>query len=332
MAVSGMVSLPRPGDEPTVYFSPNLVAVGPGWVQQVVSDSQGMHLRYQDSTGQKEQSLLGGADVESIGRDGVVLNIGGSHHVLTPDGTNIPFDGVVEPGGRVQWNGPFDGFEVTQQDDKLVLMLPRSQDLGTPLMGGTERLLGAWWVRGYDLPDWETTLVTESFRKIDTFFPEPGRSRIDGSLQEWTDSQAVPVNNISQVTHGLSHWDGERDSSFSVALRHENGEARLGIRILDDDSQPGVDQLRILHRDQQYVIPVPARGEGVRHGEGWRAVGVRRGMGSLVMEIGLSQMDAVDWSVDPLVISYEDRDGSDPTTTITSAPWPSLLPVAVTLH
>lgn len=324
--VSAMVQLPRPGMDPVVYLAPGAAAIGPGWAHRAALEGGVVQL---SAPGGTHTSPHGdGARILQLDQEGVVVEDGQGIRRLHADGHVEALDAAPVPGGRAEWRGPFDGFSLRQEGDTLSVVLPRAEGVGTPIVRDVEALLGSWWLRARDLPDWEQQLLRDTFRQIDVFVPEAASARVDGDLREWRSSRAVPVDDASQVIDNPDSWTSDRDASFGVALRIEGGEARMAIRIRDDDFVPGGDELLVTVDGRGYRIPVPGRGAAMQRGDGWRAVGAWRGYSSVVIELAIDAPGAASWEHAPIVVSYVDADDGEPSATISSAPWPELLSVA----
>ncbi|MFT4979918.1 MAG: hypothetical protein ACI8S6_005830, partial [Myxococcota bacterium] len=266
--------------------------------------------------------------IVQVDQDGVTVETDGQWMQLRRDGQQAALAAAPAPGGLQEWRGPFDGFSITMHSGTVQLMLPRAEGVGTPIMLDVDAVLGSWWLRARDLPDWEQQLLRDCFRQIDVIVPEPGQARIDGDLREWTDSRAVPVDHISQVIDGLAGWGSERDGSFGVALRIEGGEARMAIRVRDDELLPDRDHLKITIDNITHDIFIPERGSPIEQGAGWRAATSWRGFSSVVLEVAISAPGAEQWTHAPISIQFVDVDSGEETSTISSAPWPELLEIA----
>lgn len=324
-AVSAMITLPRPGLEPTVYLAPGIVAAGPGWALSATPQADGLHLRGPQLA---PTTISATAPVVRVDEQGIVLGDGERFERVGLDGQRAPAVAPTEPGGRQRWRGPFDGFAVVEEGGQLSLLLPRSEGVGTPILHGVDSLLGSWWLRSADLPEWEQAFLRENFRQVDVFTVDGGGARIDGDVREWRRSPAVAVDDASQVIAGHSAWTSERDASFGGALRVERGQARMAIRIRDDDFLPGTDQLLVTVDGREAEIYIPARGAPPEEGDGWQAAFSWRGYNSVIVEVGIDAEAPERWGVAPVMVAYHDADIGEEVATISSAPWPELIAVA----
>jgi hypothetical protein len=326
--VSGIARLPRPGHQPELLLSPGLVAAGPSWAHQVKVTDSAVEIVLLDGGTPHAVPVQPGAQVQLIDRDGVVFTDGGRTQLLSTTGRLSAWSETATSGGRMEWRGPFNGFQLVLDEGSLYLGLPRVDWSQTAIMDEIDTLLGAWWVRKKDLPAWQQEALLSHFRQVDVFAPEPKRALVDGDLGEWRSSEAVVINDVSQVIGDRQSWSSERDASFSVAFRVSGREAWMAVRIRDDDFLPGQDHLRIRMCGEPLIITVPQQDSPPQTGDGWEAVGVWGGRATMVMEIGLQCAVSASPGSRSLIVDYIDIDQGEAPSGLSSAPWPEMLDVA----
>ncbi len=330
--VSLMVSLPRPGEQPTIRMTPGIVAAGPGWASAVhISDpgpAASRRIEYRRLTGEPLVSmpLSGPPDVLSIDADGVHVGVGDNRWWLDAErGVVEPATEVAWPGGRQTWRGPREGFSVRLVDEHIELHLPRSQGVGVPILHGVEAVLGSWWLTNAEIPSWEADRLNAIFKEVGGLTVEPGSAVADGDMREWRGDRALAVDSRSQVTTGDDYWSGPRDGSFGVAARVAEGATWLAIRIRDDELLRGSDRLELNLGDRSIDITIPPKGDRTIAGEGWSAHFTEERMQGIGLEVHLETPDLTEARVLPLVVCYIDHDPGQGSTTLGTSAWPALV-------
>lgn len=330
--VSLMVSLPRPGEQPTIRMTPGIVAAGPGWASAVhISDlgpDASRQLEYRRLTGEPLVSmpLSGTPDVMSIDKDGLYVGVGEHRWRLdAARGVVEPATEVAWPGGRQRWRGPREGFSIRLIDEQIELHLPRSQGVGIPLLYGVEAVLGSWWLTNDEIPVWQGERLNAIFKEVGGLAVEPGSAVADGDMREWRGERALAVDSRSQVITGDDYWSGSRDGSFGVAARVAAGSTWLAIRIRDDDLLRGRDRLELTLGDRSIEIITPPQEQHTVVGAGWSAHFTDERMQGVGLEVHLETPDLTEARVLPLVVRYIDHDSEQGSTTLGTSAWPSLV-------
>ncbi|MDG1480988.1 MAG: hypothetical protein P8R54_15465 [Myxococcota bacterium] len=330
--VSLMVSLPRPGEQPTIRMTPGIVAAGPGWASAVHISELGpetsRQIEYRRLTGEPLVSmpLLGTPSIMSIDKDG--LHVGVGEHRWWLDAVR----GVVEPateaawpGGRQNWRGPREGFSIRLTDEQIELHLPRSQGVGIPLLYGVEAVLGSWWLTNDEIPAWQGEHLNAIFKEVGGLAVEPGSAVADGDMREWRGDRALAVDSRSQIITGEDYWSGPRDGSFGIASRVAEGTTWLAIRIRDDDLQRGSDRLELMLGERSIEITIPLQDEHTVVGSGWSAHFTEERMQGVGLEVHLETPGLTEARVLPLVVRYIDHDSEQGSTTLGTSAWPALV-------
>ena len=331
-----LLSLPPPGGEGRVRISPGVLAVGPGWLSEVVPDAQGQwQLLQHGPTAPPASTALPDASRQplllAVDQGQVTYTAGTERVRLRAGAAPEPLAGaLVTPGGRQTWSGPRNGFSLRllPAERRLQLLLPRLTSDGFDIAVGVEALLGAWWLRIEDLPAWELSVIQAHFRVLSPIPLQPGEAQVDGDLHDWQAYTAVPVEDPSQVIAGGADWTSARDASFgATTLRTPEGALLLAVRVRDDHFVDGDDRLTVLLGTQQLTLSLSATGERAQ-GAGW--VAHQRPLGRLDRAVELRlEPDTVAASAGaPLEVRYHDQDPGESGSIITNAPWPALLGVS----
>ena len=335
--VSLLVELPRPGQYPTIRMSPGVVAAGPRWahVLHIAELTEGvdrrLELRRIDGISLVSLPIHDDPVLTSIDESGVHVQVGDNYWWMDADrGVVEPSTASAVPGGRQAWPGPRDAFSLQLVDDRLEMLLPRSEGRGTPLIHGVDEVLGSWWLRSDDLPQWEREQLERLFKEVGVLTADVGETVADGHLREWRGSRALAVDALSQVIDGEDYWGGPRDGSFGVAVRNDGSETVLAVRIRDDVLLRDADRLE-LHLGARLIdIPLlqadeAALGEGCLEGEGWLACFTAPNMTGLGVEIRLDTPLLITSEALPLVVRYVDHDPGQGSTTLGTSAWPQLV-------
>ena len=331
--VSLLVELPRPGSSPTVRMTPGVLSAGPGWAHRMAFSSveDNWTLDIEDISHEQlhSVSLSGEFEIEAIHRDHAVLSVEDQYvQVSVQDGAMNPLEGSFVAGGMQEWRGPFDGFSIGVVNDRLELLLPRSAGKPIHLLQGVDSILGSWWLRRDHLPEWEQTTFDKNFKQVGVLAAGAGTVDVDGDMTEWRSARALPVDSPSQVSDGVEHWEGARDSSFGVAARVDLENVFLGVRIRDDSLLDSRDQLEILFEDRRIRIPVDVY-SGEINGEGWHAVFTPPRHLGVGIEIGIDATVLEQQQALPLIVQYIDYDSDNGPTILGTSAWPDLVSLGV---
>ncbi len=330
--VSLIVDLPRPGQQPTIRMTPGIVAAGPGWASAVhISEADADNAReveYRRLTGESLVSLplKGTPEILSVDATGVHVGIGENRWWLDAErGVVSPATEAAWPGGRQVWRGPREGFSLRLVDEHIELHLPRSQGVGVPILHGVKAVLGSWWLRNAEIPDWEAEHLNALFKEVGGLAVEPGTAVADGDMREWRGDRALAVDSRSQITTGDDYWHSARDGSFGVAARVSEGTTWLAIRIRDDALLRGSDRLELSLDDRHFSVVVPQEGVREVSGEGWVAYFTEARMQGIGVEMRLDTPNLASARVLPLVVSYVDHDPDQGSSTLSTSAWPALI-------
>ena len=320
--------LPRPGEPALPRLSPGLLALGPGWarrvvVEPVIGEDGATKMSYHlvdPELGDELQVLLEGEPaVAGISPWGLLLRAEGrSWWFPVRDGPeSAPGDYA---GSRVR-RGPGRGFALRQHDDRIELLLPRS-DPGrwTPLVGHVSELIGSWWLREEDLPLWERALLDQHLHEVATVPLVQGEAKIDGDLSDWRELRALAVDSEAQVMSGSANWSGPRDGAFGVVGRIQQGVLMLAARIRDDHLIADADMLQIQLGSRRVDLPMRVEA-GEVSGPGWRAVFAAPRDFGIALEI---EIEGIDVKGPGPVVSYVDLDPGEGSTRLGTAPASSL--------
>lgn len=274
---SVVIDLDRAHASPRVRIAPELLLVGQGWVRAVTLEPSGTSatsiptIKLLDGLRSGapliEASIDPNAAVVAVDQREIWIRSGDETQRI--DGTgpraHLPASAPVLPGGELHRDGPGNGFHVRLREQRLELQRPRGEPSSwRPVLRGVDALLGAWWIHSASLPEDELALLDERFKQVGLLLADEGDANLDGSLDEWQDASALPVDQRSQVQSGAEWWSGARDGAFGVAARTDGQRLLLALRVRDDHWIEG-DRLEIALGDRLIRVPL---GSGADHQEG----------------------------------------------------------------
>ncbi|HJN76359.1 MAG TPA: hypothetical protein QGF58_20690 [Myxococcota bacterium] len=247
-----------------------------------------------DLRGPDEPPRIRVAEDDLVFRDGVPV------HAET-----IAYDAHAE--------GPGQGFTVRQDEDAVVLILPK-RDEPTVLVEGVAEILEVSL-----LPQLDEAVTDELFQSVHAIYAAPKAARIDGDLQEW-DGKAIAVDDRSVVEAGSASWEGPRDASVAVAARVHHRRVSFGLRIRDEDLVLGEDKVVVLFDGQLVEIPVASAGSCAVP-EGWECAFVEAVEFGTGLEFSLPDTrEPPGEHVLPAVVRYFDVDEGEDGTVLSTAP------------
>lgn len=134
------------------------------------------------------------------------------------------------------------GFSIDDTETGVMLNLPH-RSRSVPIFGPGVTLISVAWLD--DLSESVKGEIDDRFHALERIHISPDISRVDGDLNDWRGSKALPVDSTANILSGAENWSGPRDASFGVAAHLHGGRLQVGIKVRDDDVLIGRDQLEI---------------------------------------------------------------------------------------
>lgn len=209
--------------------------------------------------------------------------------------------------------GPGRGFSVHQEEDAVLLVLPKSQ-APVVLVEGVDRVLEVAL-----LPDLDDDATREIFRSIHPIRLGARSARIDGDLSEW-DGKSLALDALPEIESGSSDWTGPRDASAAIAARAHHQRISFGLRIRDEHLIQGADRIQVVFGDEVIEIPVGDAGP-CEVPERWECAWVEAVEFGTGLEFSMpdERSEPADGTADVL-IRYVDVDLGESRTVLATAP------------
>ena len=223
-------------------------------------------------------------------------------------------ESILPRHGAAHIPGPGEGFSLGVSEGRLLLSLPH-MGAPIPLLEGVDHAVSLYLLTPSELDPVAMERLEARFKAVGGVHPAIGFALVDGSLDEWRHQRALAIDDRGYVLDGESWWEGPRDAAMAIAARLDGETLHLAVRVRDDDLRPRDElELRVGWTSAPFVVPLS--GDGCALPRCARTL-VPNGV---AVELDLPAPEEPSNGTLPLVVTFRDQDGQDPTSTLANAP------------